>query len=94
MSEVKSLYIHLPFCKKKCNYCDFVSYAGKESLIDDYVEALIKEIRALTRLHSGHLPLPEGEGLKTIYFGGGTPTLLSPKHFDKIISTIISHSSL
>lgn len=88
-----SLYIHLPFCKRKCNYCDFVSYAGKEELIDKYVEAVCKELETLTHLHKGLLPLPKGEGIKTIYFGGGTPTLLSPKHFDKIISTIIGHLS-
>ena len=39
-----SLYIHLPFCKQKCNYCDFVSYAGKEALIDEYVDALCREL--------------------------------------------------
>jgi len=78
-SQVPSLYIHIPFCKKKCNYCDFVSYAGKEYLIDEYVEALIRELHALT-------PLPEGEGVKTIYFGGGTPTLLEPHHLEHILN--------
>ena len=80
-----SLYIHLPFCKKKCNYCDFVSYAGKEALIDDYVDALIREFEPLLTTFNFQL--------STIYFGGGTPTLLEPKHFDKIISTIICHLS-
>jgi len=102
-SSVPSFYIHIPFCKKKCNYCDFVSYAGKEELIDEYVNTLIIEIEALTQFFTNdyfsfNVPLPMGEGkrvraLKTIYFGGGTPTLLEPKHFDKIITTIIRHSS-
>jgi len=78
------LYIHIPFCKKKCNYCDFVSYAGKEDSIDGYVEKLCKELST----PSSFLPL------STIYFGGGTPTLLSPAHFNKIISTIIRHWKL
>ena len=82
-SSVPSLYIHLPFCKKKCNYCDFVSYAGKEKLIDEYVNALIRELESL--LSTFYFQL------STIYLGGGTPTLLEPKHFDKIISTLIGH---
>ena len=88
-----SLYIHIPFCKKKCNYCDFVSYAGKEDLIDEYIKALIRELQPSPVSTLANLPLPKGEGIKTIYFGGGTPTLLTPKHFNKIITTIISHSS-
>jgi oxygen-independent coproporphyrinogen-3 oxidase len=89
-----SLYIHIPFCKRKCNYCDFVSYAGKENLIDRYVEAVCDEVTALTHQHETLPTLPEGEGNSTIFFGGGTPTLLAPHHFDKIISTIIGHSEL
>ncbi|MBU1027227.1 MAG: oxygen-independent coproporphyrinogen III oxidase, partial [Candidatus Margulisbacteria bacterium] len=80
-----ALYIHIPFCKKKCNYCDFVSYAGKEDLIDDYVEALIRELDI--QLSVFRFPL------STIYFGGGTPTLLEPKHFNKIINSLIRHLS-
>jgi oxygen-independent coproporphyrinogen III oxidase len=80
-----ALYIHIPFCKRKCNYCDFVSYAGKEDLIDDYVEVLCKEITALTRQHETRPPLPLGEGNNTIFFGGGTPTLFEPRHFEKIL---------
>ncbi|MBI5400470.1 radical SAM family heme chaperone HemW [Candidatus Saganbacteria bacterium] len=78
-----ALYVHVPFCVKKCNYCDFVSYAGKEELIDKYVEALGNELQSL--LTAYHLQLT------TLFFGGGTPTLLEPKHFDKIINTLIGH---
>jgi oxygen-independent coproporphyrinogen-3 oxidase len=76
-----SLYIHIPFCKKKCNYCDFVSYAGKEGLIDEYVAALCREIKGIET---------RGSRLKTIYFGGGTPSLLEPSHFDQIINNLNS----
>jgi oxygen-independent coproporphyrinogen-3 oxidase len=97
-----SLYIHIPFCKKKCNYCDFVSYAGKEELIEEYVEALILEFKS-SPLSSpppaeNSFPSPskmergaesEGRGgARTIYFGGGTPTLLKPEHFEKILSAV------
>ena len=81
-----SLYIHIPFCKKKCNYCDFVSYAGKENLIDQYVDALASEIRHPLTTH--YLQL------STIYFGGGTPTLLEPKHFAKILDLLTTNNSL
>ncbi|MFA4844477.1 MAG: radical SAM family heme chaperone HemW [Candidatus Margulisiibacteriota bacterium] len=81
-----SLYVHIPFCKQKCNYCDFVSYAGKENFIDEYVETMIREFES--RCSVLYVPC------STVFFGGGTPTLLEPKHFDKILSTFISHSSL
>ncbi len=81
------LYIHIPFCKKKCNYCDFVSYAGKEDMIDGYIEKLINEI------HCSDLGLRISD-LNTVFFGGGTPTLLPPKHFENIISTLIRHWKL
>ena len=74
-----ALYIHIPFCKQKCNYCDFVSYAGKEKLIDDYVAALIREFEQL--LSTNYFQL------STIYFGGGTPTLLSLSHFEQLLTT-------
>jgi oxygen-independent coproporphyrinogen III oxidase len=75
-----ALYIHIPFCKQKCNYCDFVSYAGKEELIDSYVEALVRELESLrSTIH---------DPLSTIFFGGGTPTLLEPKHIARIIGSV------
>ena len=81
-----SLYFHIPFCKKKCSYCDFVSYAGKEDLIDEYVDALIREFELLRSTFNFQL--------STIYFGGGTPTLLKTSHFENIINTLICHLSL
>ncbi len=70
------LYIHIPFCKKKCNYCDFLSYAGKEDEIDTYVEELVKELKALSSNYT------------TIYIGGGTPTLLTVKHLEQILNVV------
>jgi len=75
-----SLYVHIPFCKRKCNYCDFVSYAGKEDFIDEYVETMIREFESRCSV----LCVP----CSTVFFGGGTPTLLEPKHFEKILKNV------
>ena len=73
------IYIHTPFCKSKCAYCNFFSLAS-ESKINDYVEALKKEIV----LRKNYL----GETVKTIYFGGGTPSLLSVKNIEEILDLL------
>ncbi|HXD82113.1 MAG TPA: radical SAM family heme chaperone HemW [Candidatus Acidoferrum sp.] len=71
MSEkpFKNLYLHIPFCKHKCGYCDFNAYAGMDRLMPDYVDALERELLWARDLH----PF---ETLETVYFGGGTPSLL------------------
>ncbi|MCB2292554.1 radical SAM family heme chaperone HemW [Clostridium algoriphilum] len=61
-----ALYIHIPFCKQKCLYCDFPSFAGKEDCMLDYAAALAKEISSI-----------KDKKVKTIFIGGGTPTYLS-----------------
>jgi len=61
----RGLYIHIPFCKSKCLYCDFNSYSGKADLMAEYAEALAREIRETAT-----------DGIKTIFIGGGTPTYL------------------
>lgn len=70
----KSAYIHIPFCRKKCNYCAFTSFTAL-NLIDEYIKALTKEIKHFYK----------GSPLKTLYIGGGTPSLLNLKHFEKIL---------
>ena len=74
-SAPKSTYIHIPFCKRKCNYCAFTSFSAL-NLIDDYVKKLTAEIRHFYK----------GTPLNTLYIGGGTPSLLEIKHFEKILS--------
>ena len=71
---MESAYIHIPFCKSKCKYCSFVSYPKLE-LKEEYLSALSKEIKAHYK----------GELLRTLYFGGGTPSLLSADEFENII---------
>jgi oxygen-independent coproporphyrinogen III oxidase len=68
MNEL-ALYIHIPFCHRRCSYCSFVSTSGRESDIPAYVAALAKEIHLTRRFDSV---------VKTIYFGGGTPSLIQP----------------
>lgn len=78
-----SLYIHIPFCVKKCNYCDFLSFSASDELKDQYVLALCNEIK----LYSKVLPR-ESKDIYTIFFGGGTPSLLTPKQLNRIMETI------
>lgn len=70
MRFFKHLYVHVPFCRHKCGYCDFNAYAGMDRLMPDYVEALRRELRVAAE----RLPFAT---LDTVYLGGGTPSLLS-----------------
>ncbi|HEY1455640.1 MAG TPA: radical SAM protein, partial [Candidatus Dormibacteraeota bacterium] len=69
MHDFRHLYVHLPFCKHKCGYCDFNAYAGKDRLMPEYVAALERELLSARARH----PFAP---LETIYLGGGTPSLL------------------
>lgn len=82
-----SIYIHIPFCKKKCNYCDFPSFSGCEGEYEYYVSSLIDEIR----FNSEELKDFE---IKTIFIGGGTPTVLPTKLIGKIVDTLLSRYSV
>lgn len=74
---VKNAYIHIPFCKQKCKYCSFISFP-KIELKNEYINALIKDIN--TNYNN--------ENLSTIYFGGGTPSLLTIDDFSKILQQL------
>ncbi|MBW2654140.1 MAG: radical SAM family heme chaperone HemW, partial [Deltaproteobacteria bacterium] len=78
MCDQKSIYIHVPFCVKKCNYCDFYSETHL-ALIPDYITSLLKEIK----IRSG-----SKDKIDTIYFGGGTPSLLPIKDIENILQII------
>ena len=87
MTPDTSIYLHIPFCKHRCAYCDFNTYAGQEAMIPAYVEALIKEIEFIgTQLPN----LPIYQSTQTIFFGGGTPSLLSGPQFDSVMSALSS----
>ncbi len=72
------IYVHIPFCKSKCNYCDFCSYPNSISYSEDYIESLCKEIELTGFTHK----------VDTIYIGGGTPTYLPPAQILRILDTI------
>jgi oxygen-independent coproporphyrinogen-3 oxidase len=76
------LYVHIPFCSSRCSYCDFATGLYQSELAERYVAALIEEIG--TSQYSG-------ANVDTIYFGGGTPSLLAPSQLDRILVTLSQH---
>jgi len=74
----RALYIHIPFCRRKCPYCDFYSVAGEDHAIGAYVEALVRDLRH-ARAEVGSVDLD------TIYLGGGTPTVLPPDRIAHVL---------
>ena len=80
------IYIHVPFCHRKCSYCDFYS-VGKSKLNDDFPELIVRELN----LRKAYLPTNQ---IETIYFGGGTPSLLSADQIVEIISGIKENYSV
>lgn len=76
--EKIGIYIHIPFCKKKCKYCDFISFCSDEISIEKYIGALIKEIKNSTN----------DKKVSTVYIGGGTPSLIDSKYICQVIETI------
>ena len=74
------IYIHIPFCVRKCDYCDFVSYCDKSNLVEVYIEKLKEEIQ--TNLNN------KDYKIKTIYIGGGTPSSIASKYIIDILNVI------
>ena len=72
--------MHIPFCKRKCNYCDFCSEAAGEDKIDQYVDALCDEIKTFKK--------KDVITVNTVFFGGGTPSVINSCHFKKIMNTL------
>lgn len=85
MSKVNNLYIHVPFCIKKCIYCDFYSIPFKSHIARHYIEALCREIE---------LRKDVVDNLTTVYIGGGTPTILSETEIFKILSAVKDNCSI
>ena len=75
---ISAVYVHIPFCRSICTYCDFCKLLKNEKWINNYLEALEKEIKNNYR----------GEKIKTLYIGGGTPSLLSIKQLEKLFNIL------
>lgn len=78
MPDVIALYIHIPFCKRKCKYCSFVSFDDRVKDIPAYIDALKTELRLRSVDNT----------IETVYFGGGTPSLLSAEQLSGILNTV------
>src|ERR1700720_3386455 len=76
------IYIHIPFCRARCSYCDFATGMYESALAEKYVRAVAKETREWNE--------GEPEDVDTIYFGGGTPSLLSPSQIRQILDAVHS----
>ena len=87
------IYVHIPFCKKKCEYCDFKSYTGKESLIKQYIKWVKYELQEVGE--GNRKDYEEGRDdlviVKSIYIGGGTPSIIPAKYISEILETIKKH---
>ncbi len=80
---MRGIYFHIPFCRQACRYCDFF-FSVSLKYVDEYVDSLVKEIE----LRAGEEP---GTEVETLYLGGGTPSVLSEVHLEKILNTIHTH---
>ena len=77
-----SIYIHIPFCTHRCAYCDFNTYAGQEAAIPAFVDALCREVEFVAAQAPGRI------SVHTVFFGGGTPSLLSPEQYTRILDAV------
>ena len=81
------LYVHIPFCERKCNYCDFVSFHANDDVIKNYITKLVSEIKNKSYLASDY-------EIKSIYIGGGTPSVINEKYIVAILSNIMKYYRL
>jgi len=76
-----ALYLHIPFCAAKCAYCDFASYSHREDAWQPYLEALLKELDSWR-------PVLEQYEVRTVFFGGGTPSLLPGRELARLMEHV------
>ena len=91
------IYLHIPFCKSRCSYCDFATDVYKNAeTVERYVSALVKEIADFElRMADFKSQIPNSKPqIETVYFGGGTPSLLSPAQLEKILNSIYKKFSV
>src|SRR5881397_802246 len=82
------IYLHIPFCHRRCSYCDFSIAVRKRIPAREYVQAVLDELRLVAAADPGRKPGVFGQGLETIYFGGGTPSLLPPDAISALLTSL------
>ncbi len=82
LGPARSLYLHLPFCERRCDYCDFAIVVGGEGMQDEYVRALSIQLGWLAQSRPSRVPL------ETVYLGGGTPSLLRPELLERLLGEV------
>ena len=87
-SGLVSLYLHFPFCERKCRYCDFLSGPAGEETRKEYIDLLCREIEL--RAHEINAPAENTAAVDTVFIGGGTPSLMSPAQAARVMDTIRS----
>ncbi|WP_161791765.1 radical SAM family heme chaperone HemW [Candidatus Jidaibacter acanthamoebae] len=87
MSDFLSIYVHWPFCKSKCPYCDFNSHVRNAVDLNQFIDAYLIELDSYQHVLNGKI-------IKSIFFGGGTPSLAPPVFFEKVINKISKYSTL
>ena len=80
----RAVYVHVPFCRHRCGYCNFTLVAGRDDLVDEYLRAIASEISAPTGLND----------VDTLYFGGGTPTYLKPDQLRQLTKSVLQQHPL
>lgn len=83
-----AIYLHIPFCRSRCSYCDFNTTTGQEDLIPAYIAAMMQEIEWVSQADRGNLPAKNMLNVSSIYFGGGTPSLLPVEYVERVLLTL------
>ena len=83
-----SLYIHIPFCVRKCNYCDFLSFSSSDTVKKQYIKALCQEIESFFAVQKQVKDDTEEIIRKTIFFGGGSPSILEAKQIEELMDAV------
>ena len=81
MGNTLGLYLHIPFCRSKCDYCDFYSLAGQDDCMDDYQKALLQHLAETA-------PRAKQQVVNSVYIGGGTPTWYGEKRLLELLSAV------
>lgn len=87
MKPALELYIHIPFCERKCNYCDFLSFRAEPGMHGDYVSQLIKELTGMSAVCSNY-------SVSSVFVGGGTPSILQAEYIEAILDAVRKHYDL